>query len=257
MVVFKLLYLKNGYIIQKRRRWHIIIAIDGASKRNGKPDCLSSGVAAIFHDDGEILLKPRIETQSTNQRGELNGLLEALAYGLGYIQDKEDKDIIIISDSQYLCNTVMKDWVGKWERQDWCGSNGPVKNADMWAVALSMLNAIREQGGDVYMNWTKGHLLAYTEGNINKALEEDASGYVLYDRLYTLGNRPSEYGRIAKAFNNKRVEQEYPTLPEAIAVQWVIYNTVADCVASYMVKKVDEAQKLADEAAFIEWLSDI
>ena len=82
-------------------------------------------------------------------------------------------------------------------------------------------------------------------------------GYVLYDRLYTLGNRPSEYGRIAKAFNNKRVEQEYPTLPEAIAVQWVIYNTVADCVASYMVKKVDEAQKLADEAAFIEWLSDI
>lgn len=95
------------------------------------------------------------------------------------------------------------------------------------------------------MNWTKGHLLAYSENNIVAALTEDPQGYILLDRITTLANRPSEYGRLAKAFNDKRDEQGYPRLPADLAVEWVIYNTLVDCVASYMVKKVDEASQIA------------
>ena len=230
--------------------------MDGASKRNGKPDCLSSGVAAIFHDDGNLLLRSRVEQQSTNQRGELNGLIEALYYARKYIVDKDDKDVIIISDSQYLCDTITKNWLDKWVAQDWYGSTGPIKNQDLWETALELLVEIRAQGGDVYMNWTKGHLIAYTERNINIALEEDSQGYTLYDKITTLANRPSEYMRIATAFNKHRIEQDYTSLPVDLAVEWVIYNTVADCVASYMVKKVDEACRKVNEAASIEQLSD-
>lgn len=235
----------------------MIIAVDGASKRNGKPDCLSSGVAVIFHDDDTILLKPRVEAESTNQRGELGGLIEALQYAAFYVETADNKDVIIISDSQYLCDTITKDWIGKWARQDWYGSTGPIKNPDMWMVVHELLKIIRRHGGDVYMNWTKGHLLAYSEGNIDAAMNEDPQGYVLLDRLSTLANRPSEKGRITAAFNKKREEQGYPTLPEPVAVQWVIYNTMADCVASYMVKRVDEAQQKVNEAAFMEQLSNI
>lgn len=233
----------------------MIIAIDGASKRNGKSDCLSSGVATIFHDNGDILLKSRIEAESTNQRGELNGLVEALNYGLAYITDKEDKDIIIVSDSQYLCDTITKDWISKWVSQDWYGSTGPIKNPDTWQIVYKYLCEIRAQGGDVYMNWTKGHLLAYSDSNIELALRSDPTGYTLFDRICTVANRPAEHGRVAAEFNRQRKVQGYPTLPTEIAVQWVTYNTLADCVASYMVKNVDAVLQMSKEAEFINQLS--
>ena len=213
----------------------MLIAIDGACKRNGEPTCSSSGVAWIQTEDGQFLFKSRFETCSTNQRGEINGLLEALIYAVK--NATPDEDIIIVTDSEYLHNTVAYEWYAKWKSNNWIGSVGLVKNADMWKKISSLLEALN---GRVFMQWTKGHLMAYTPGNINQAMQADPTGVELYTRIMSVANRDSERSRIIADFLRQRIEHDKSTVPDALAIDWVIANTVADCIASYVVRIMDE-----------------
>ena len=61
----------------------LLISIDGACRRNGKPDCVSAGGVFIQQFDSKLNLQQtsilsNYETASTNQRGELLALLTAL-----------------------------------------------------------------------------------------------------------------------------------------------------------------------------------
>jgi ribonuclease HI len=213
----------------------VLIAIDGACKRNGQPSCSSSGVAWIQTEDGKFLFKSRFETCSTNQRGEINGLFEALTYAVQH--SAADEDIIIVTDSEYLHNTVAYEWCFKWKNNSWNGSTGPVKNADMWEKICDLLEVLN---GRVFMQWTKGHLMSYTPGNINQAMRADPTGVELYTRIMSVANRDSERSRIIMDFLRQRVEHDKPTIPEDLALDWVIANTVADCIATYVVRIMDE-----------------
>lgn len=215
----------------------MLIAVDGACKRNGLPTCSSSGVAWIQTEEGDYLFRSRFETCSTNQRGEINGLYEALKYASEHA--KEDEDIIIITDSEYLHNTVALDWVGKWARNNWIGATGPVKNPDMWSNVYKLLQDINLHHERVFMQWTKGHLMAYTPGNINQAMAVDPEGIELFSRITTIANRESERSRIISEFMRERREHEKATIPGDVALEWVIANTVADCIASYIVRVMD------------------
>lgn len=215
----------------------MLCAIDGACKRNGQPTCSSAGVAWIQTEAGELMYKSKFETCSTNQRGEINGLLEALKYAVD--NTTEEEDIIIITDSEYLYNTVTLDWVTKWKKNNWIGGSGPVKNADMWQQVYDLLQIINETGEHVFMEWTKGHLISYTPGNINFAMKEDQSGVELFTRITAIANRGSERSRIIKDFNRERHEHDKMVIPDDTALAWVIANTTADCLASYVVKIMD------------------
>lgn len=219
----------------------MLIAIDGACKRNGQPDCSSSGVAWIQTEDGQFLFKSKFETRSTNQRGEINGLLEALKFSvattLELSKGKATEDIIIITDSEYIHNTVALGWYEKWRRNHWIGATGEtVKNADMWQEVAKLLDQL---GDSVFIEWTKGHLLPYTPGNINQALRADPEGIELYTRIMSLAQRPSERARLIYDFNRQRVEHDKQAVPENVAIDWLVANTVADCLASYVVKIMD------------------
>jgi ribonuclease HI len=215
----------------------MLIAIDGACKRNGQPTCSSSGVAWIQTEDGHLLFKSRFETCSTNQRGEINGLREALLFAS--TEADEDEDIIIVTDSEYLYNTVSLDWCFKWKNNNWVGATGPVKNADMWSDVCSLLERLP---GRVFMQWTKGHLMSYTPGSINQAMRADPTGIELYTRVLSIANRGSEHARLIKDFIRERVEHDKSTVPDEIAIEWLVANTVADCLASYVVRIMDELQ---------------
>ena len=61
----------------------LLISIDGACRRNGKPDCVAAGGVFIQQFDKDLHLQQtsilsNYETSSTNQRGELLALLTAL-----------------------------------------------------------------------------------------------------------------------------------------------------------------------------------
>ena len=122
----------------------MLIATDGACKRNGQPTCSSVGVAWIQTDTGDMLFKSKFETCSTSQRGEINGLLEALQYAVQNAAANED--IIIITDSEYLYNTVSLDWCFKWRAANWRTGSGEIaKNADLWAIACMLLDELGEK----------------------------------------------------------------------------------------------------------------
>lgn len=81
--------------------------------------------------------------KSTNNRMELMGII----VGLESLK-KENLDIEIITDSQYVVNSVNKGWVFHWEKQ--CFKNRA--NSDLWERFLLLYRK-----HNIKMIWIKGH----------------------------------------------------------------------------------------------------
>lgn len=214
----------------------MIIATDGACKRNGDPTCASIGVAWVLDDD-KMQFKATFESESTSQRGELNGLLQALIFA----EENMDADdsLSIITDSEYLFNTIEKDWVHRWARQNWVGATGPVKNQDLWEQILMLLDSDKLMD-NVFMQWTKGHLISYTPANVRRAMRDDPSGLELYTRIMSVARRPADMPRIIKDFQYNRVQHHLSMVSADYALEWAVANTMADCLASYLVSVFDD-----------------
>ena len=134
------------------------IAIDGACRRNGRPDCVSAGACFILDEDehtqkGATL--SQFEEHSTSQRGELLGLQVAL----DHVRIAPlDTDTLIITDSEYLFNTMTKEWVSRWEHSGWKTAQGEdVKNKDLWQEIWRIYTEILTP---VTFYHIKGHLLS-------------------------------------------------------------------------------------------------
>ncbi len=89
------------------------------------------------------------DAETTNNRMELMGAIEACAYAL--TAHPQHPHIEIITDSQYVKNGITE-WIHNWKKKGWRGSNGPVKNVDLWK-ALDDLN----QKQKLHWSWVKGH----------------------------------------------------------------------------------------------------
>ena len=227
----------------------MLIATDGACKRLGKPDCTSTGVAWIRTNDGEMLYKAYFEEESTSQRGEIHGLLEALTYA--HEHRAWDEDIVIVTDSEYILNTVSLEWCFKWRANNWiAGSGDRAKNSDLWATVCDVIDMIGREY--VYMQWTKGHMLDYTAGNTKAAMLADPSGVELYTRISSMANRPSERDRIIKDFNAERAKHEKYVVPGDTAIEWAIANVTADVLAAY-IESIYDAAYLAKVSADINY----
>lgn len=86
------------------------------------------------------------EINTTNNAMELTALEKALVYAIS----QPNKQIKIISDSQYCVNGY-NNWVFGWERSDWKKDSGGVKNLELW-------QSIHELRADnILVEWVKGH----------------------------------------------------------------------------------------------------
>ena len=148
------------------------IAIDGACRRNGKPDCISSGACFILIEDEDTeqgFVVSSHETNSTSQRGELQGLLLAMENVVN-----SPMDTVIITDSEYLFNTVTKEWVERWKATGWLTAEGnPVKNKDLWEQIWDAYNMVRDY---VTMFHIKGHLLSVGMKKYHDLMYADVTG---------------------------------------------------------------------------------
>lgn len=215
----------------------MLVAVDGACKRNGTPQCSSSGVAWIETEDGDYMYKAKFETESTSQRGEINGLYAALEYAAQHSTPEEE--IIIITDSEYLHNTVTLGWLEKWYHNNWVGAVGAVKNQDLWKRIHELITQLNHPEERVFLQWTKGHLMRYTLRNTKAAMVEDPTGVELFMRITSIANRTSERQRIINDFAHERKEHDRFVPPDEIALAWVIANTTADSLATYVMDLMD------------------
>lgn len=211
----------------------MLVAIDGAVKAPGTSACLSVGCALFVESTDDKLYKVICEPKgSTSQRGEINGLILALTEAVE--KGLTDDILVILTDSQYLYDTVMGEWVKKWENANWITANSePPKNLDQWQKVLDLIKKLEAHDVEITLVWTKGHLYRYPAGQITRCMQQDASGATLMSSITTLMSVASQRERAVENFNACRAEHDLPALPEAIAADYIVYNTTVDAIAVY------------------------
>ena len=100
----------------------IVLYTDGAC--SGNPGI--GGWAAILNYNGIEKILSGGENQTTNNRMELMAVIK----GLEAI--KENCKVDIYSDSAYVVNAFLQDWIGNWVKNDWKKNKGQVLNVDLW-----------------------------------------------------------------------------------------------------------------------------
>ncbi|MCY1714514.1 ribonuclease HI [Caproiciproducens galactitolivorans] len=119
------------------------IFTDGACSGNPGP----GGFGAILRYNGVEKEISGGEAGTTNNRMELSGVIEALRLL------KEPCEVILCSDSKYVCDAITKGWAKSWRKNGWRKADKkPALNADLWETLLPLLEKHK-----VTVNWVKGH----------------------------------------------------------------------------------------------------
>lgn len=208
-----------------------MIAIDGACRGNGQADCLSVGAAYAVNTD-KVFFK--VEYRSTNQRGELYALLDGLTIG----EASDDPLVYIVTDSEYILNTINKEWYKNWENKGWVtADNNPVKNRDLWEQIVVLIRRLEGNGKELMIYHVKGHVLSLGKATARKILE--TAGYpalhraasLKYDEVRANPNKCAIIDEAMKTF--ERINGFAP--PVDIFREMIICNTVADVAAGYYI----------------------
>lgn len=117
-----------------------VIYTDGASIGNPGP----GGYGVIVVQNGEQ------QEFSGGFRKTTNNRMEILAAIIGLEALKKPSQVTLYSDSKYLVDAVMKEWIYGWRSKQW--KKGKVKNIDLWKRLLPLL-----EKHTVKFRWVKGH----------------------------------------------------------------------------------------------------
>lgn len=218
------------------------IAIDGACTNNGQVDCISSGAAfisiySVYANElyfTDSYTKSTFEVGSTNQRGELLGLICALEEVI-----KQWLPAQIITDSEYLFNAMVKNWLVGWKNKDWITATGtPVKNKDLWLKIADMLEQCENKKVSLTFYHLKGHIISFGKVTGRNYLLSDITGKLLYTearKKYDI-DYMTKHEKIADAISLS-IKNNGFKLPDTILREFAACNAVVDIVASNAVDK--------------------
>lgn len=206
----------------------MLIAIDGASKRNGKPDCRAAG-SAVCPTVGKIFANS--EMGSTNQRGELLGLICGLQM-ISRLHEAGQDDFIVVTDSEYIYNAMYSQWPQNWANKGWVTSKDePVKNRDLWQKALQAY--IEVQDVEITFAHIKGHLVSLGEVTGRTLLDLDPTGRKLIDAAsekYEV--RKQSHAHLFEAAHELFKRNNGGMVDEVTFKKLVLANTLADYSAT-------------------------
>lgn len=116
----------------------ITVYTDGSCIKDNR-----GGYSAVITEDNKIItVLYEGFSNTTNNRQEIRGVLSALEYF------DEPTTMTIVSDSQYVVNTIKQGWARKWLNEN----NTTKKNLDLWLKVVKLLDK-----HTVTIEWTKGH----------------------------------------------------------------------------------------------------
>jgi len=121
--------------------YQVHIYTDGAAKGNPGP----GGYGVVMEKVGSPYKKEFFEgfRHTTNNR------MELLAVIVGLEKLKAPKtNVLVVSDSKYVVDSVEKGWVFGWEKKGYAGK----KNADLWSRFLKLYRQ-----HNLKFTWVKGH----------------------------------------------------------------------------------------------------
>lgn len=121
----------------------VTIYTDGACSVNPGP----GGWGCVLIFNGVEKEFSGFENDTTNNRMEMLAVIQALS------KLKEPCEIDLYSDSAYVVNAFIKDWITSWPQRDWKNAEKkPVKNVDLWKQMLELVNTHK-----VTWHKVKGH----------------------------------------------------------------------------------------------------
>lgn len=224
----------------------LFISIDGACRRNGKPDCTASGGVFIQQFDEHqrrvaCTTLSAYEYNSTNQRGELLALLKALEYTYS-----ADTEALVVTDSEYIFNAMTKSWYVSWMNNDWKTRSGdPVKNKDIWIeIAHVMQRCEYRKDVDINFYHVKGHCIPFGRVTADNALDRDPTGAWLHSLVQTRydGVAPTKKAVFDAALQLSMRNNGFEPDPTNFK-EWVTANVVADAIATKVVDAADSLRK--------------
>ena len=219
-----------------------VIAIDGACRRNGKPNCISSGGVFIqhFNEDAECIstrIMTNYEVKSTNQRGELLALLTALSHIWSSNQSSQ-----IVTDSEYIFNAMTKQWYVSWESREWrTALYEPVKNSDLWREIKHAYEKCIEANIEIDFYHIKGHCIPFGKVTANNLLKKDLTGGLLYEEVlkkYDIVSKTSRADALVKANELSERNNGFAFTEDKLR-HFVAINTMADAIATKCVEAAD------------------
>lgn len=105
----------------------VILYTDGACSFNPGP----GGWAAILSFKGTEKELAGFVKETTNNRMELFSVIQGLR------ALKEPCTVSVYTDSAYVSNAFLKNWIAAWEKNGWKTSKKePVENQDLWKLLL-------------------------------------------------------------------------------------------------------------------------
>lgn len=129
------------------------IYTDGACSGNPGP----GGWGAILRYAQHVKEMSGAHEQTTNQRMELQAAISALN------ALKKPCRVRLYSDSAYLVNAFLQNWLARWQRNGWVNAAGkPVENQDLWVALLDA--AARHQ-----VTWVK--VRGHADNELNNACD--------------------------------------------------------------------------------------
>jgi ribonuclease HI len=137
----------------------ITIYTDGSSRGNPGP----GGWGAIVMDEARAVELGGSEAHTTNNRMELTGAIEALAFADTLMPEA----IELHTDSEYVMKG-MTEWVEGWQKRGWrTASKKPVLNQDLWQKLI-----LAADGKEISWKYVAGH----TGHDYNERCDEIATG---------------------------------------------------------------------------------
>ncbi len=133
----------------------IKIYTDGSCKGNGKQNPIGAYAFVILKDDEIITDGAWAVESTTNNRMEMQAILEAfeaLEYYKGLYAWPDEK-VTIYTDSAYIINCLEQQWYKTWEQNGWVNSSRqPVKNQDLWTYMIELF-----EDENISFKKVKGH----------------------------------------------------------------------------------------------------
>lgn len=128
------------------------IYTDGACSGNPGPG--GWGVVAYLND-GSVQELGGAETQTTNNRMELQGAIAALKF---LLESGQTEPATIYTDSEYVKNGITQ-WIAGWKRKGWKTSAGKaVLNQDLWETLDELKQRLEKQlSSPISWKYVKGH----------------------------------------------------------------------------------------------------
>jgi ribonuclease HI len=137
----------------------ITIYTDGSARGNPGPGgygvILLSGIYKRELSQGYRL--------TTNNRMELMAVIAALE-----ALKKNDLEIVIYSDSNYVVKAITEGWLNKWIKTNF---KGGIKNKDLWLRYFQL-----QKNHRIHFKWVKGHAENFMNNRCDQLATEAADG---------------------------------------------------------------------------------